>query len=402
MSNTEIFAGVRILELAQYVLVPGAGVILADQGAEVIKIETPGVGDPYRTLKVGDGREVGTTNLSMEQNNRNKKSIALDLKSADGREAFLKLVDTADVFLTSLRPKALRALRLDVADLKARNPRLIYARGNGYGFKGGEADKAGFDATSFWARSGLSHALTPPGNTLTAPRAAFGDHGGSTSLAFGIAAALFKRAMTGEAPVVETSLLQTAAWMLSSDITYAQAPGYKIHPDGAGNFPLMRAYPTRDGRLIQLMLLDPRPHWPSFCELVGLDDLVDDPRFVGNAERMANAESLATLIAERIARKDWAEWEPAFTVWDAPWELIRTIHDLHNDPQVHANGMIFTAKAGDDSIRLVAGPATFDGRAAPLESRTAPGMGEHTDALLAEVGYSAEQLADLKNRKVAQ
>ena len=133
-----VFDGVRVIELAQYVYVPGAGVMLADQGAEIIKIETV-EGDPYRTLRVGAARNLGTVNISMEQNNRNKKSVALDLKSEEGREALLKLVETADVFLTSLRPKAIQALRLDVEDLRARNPKIIYARGNGVGFRGAEA-----------------------------------------------------------------------------------------------------------------------------------------------------------------------------------------------------------------------------------------------------------------------
>ena len=180
-----MFDGVRVLELAQYVFVPGAGMLLADQGAEVIKIETPGAGDPYRSLKVGDGREIASVNLAMEQNNHSKKSIALDLKSAAGREALLALVRTADVFLTSLRPKAIRGLRIDVDDLRAVNPKLIYARGNGLGFRGAEADKAGFDASAYWARSGMAFAHTRPGHQLTAPRPALGDHSGSVAMALG-------------------------------------------------------------------------------------------------------------------------------------------------------------------------------------------------------------------------
>ena len=243
MGPQGVFSGVRIIELAQFVFVPGASVVLADQGAEVIKIETPGAGDPYRTLKVGDGREMGTTNLAMEQNNRGKKSVALNLKTDEGREALLRLVETADVFLTSLRPRALRALRLDVEDLRARNPALIYARGNGLGYRGAEADKPGFDSSAFWARGGMSHAFTLPGAPPTPPRPAFGDHSGSTSLAFAVAGALFKRAITSEPSVVETSLLQTAVWMLSSDVTYSQAPDYQTHKTGGNPFPLMRAYP---------------------------------------------------------------------------------------------------------------------------------------------------------------
>jgi crotonobetainyl-CoA:carnitine CoA-transferase CaiB-like acyl-CoA transferase len=356
VSDKAIFAGVRVIELAQYVFVPGAGVLLADQGAEVIKIESTGTGDPYRTLKIGDGREVGTTNLAMEQNNRGKKSIAIDLKSAEGREVFLKLIETADVFLTSLRPKALRSLRLDVDDLRARNSKIIYARGNGLGFRGAEADKPGFDASSFWARGGLSHAFTLPGNAPTPPRPAFGDHSGSMALAFGIAGALFKRAMTGEGTVVDTSLLSTAVWMLSSDITYNQVPGYTVHSKAVSRFPLMEVYKTKDERLIQMMLLDPRPHWHSFCALVDLPHLFDDPRFVDNPARMKNASELSALIAEKIGAKDWAEWKPSFDAWDAPWELIRTIDDVCEDPQVHANEMIFELTVGEDKVKVVAGP----------------------------------------------
>jgi crotonobetainyl-CoA:carnitine CoA-transferase CaiB-like acyl-CoA transferase len=402
MGESSIFSGVRVLELAQYVFVPGAGVLLADQGAEVIKVESIGSGDPYRTLKVGDGREIGTTNLAMEQNNRGKKSVALDLKSEEGREAFLRLVQTADVFLTSLRPKALRALWLDVDDLRARNSRIIYARGNGLGFRGAEADKAGFDASAFWARGGMCHVFTLPGNQPTPPRPAFGDHSGSMSLAFGIAAALFKRAMTGVATVVETSLLSTAVWMLSSDITYNQVPGYKLHSEGMGKFPLMGVYRTRDGRLIQLMLLDPRPHWRSFCRLVGLEDLADDARYADNVARMKNSRTLVAQIEERIGSKDWAEWQPDFDAWDAPWELVRTIDDVCADPQVHANEMIFNLRVGETPVRVVAGPAAFDGRAAPAEPRGSPMLGEHTDALLTSAGYTTEQVSDLKARHVAQ
>ena len=169
------------------------------------------------------------------------------------------------------------------------------------------------------------------------------------ALAFGIAGALFRRAMTGEGTVVDTSLLSTAVWMLSSDVTYSQVPGYTVHSKAVSRFPLMEVYQTRDARLIQLMLLDPRPHWQSFCALVGLDDLVDDPRFVDNPARMQNATALSGLIAQQIGAKDWADWKDAFDAWDAPWELIRTIEDVCADPQVHANEMIFDLNASHAS-----------------------------------------------------
>lgn len=397
-----IFAGVRVVELAQYVFVPGASVLLADQGAEVIKIETPGSGDPYRTLRIGDGREAGATNLAMEQNNRSKKSVALDLKSEEGREALLKLIETADVFITSLRPRAIRALKLDVADLRARNPRLIYVRGNGLGFRGAEADKPGFDASSFWARGGMCDAFTRPGTQPPSPRPALGDHAGSMALAFGIASALYRRATTGEPTLVETSLLATAVWMLSADVTYSQIPGYSVHGRSTGLAPLKHAYRTRDGRMIQLMLLDPRPHWRPLCQLLALDALADDPRFAEHEARTANAGELIECIQARIGAHDWSHWAPVFGAWDAPWELIARVEDLAADPQVQANAMIFAMQVRDERISVVAGPAAFDGAAAPAMPQASPGMGEHTAQYLRELGYSAAQIEDLVARKIAQ
>ncbi len=397
-----IFSGVRVIELAQYVFVPGAGVLLADQGAEVIKVELVGSGDPYRSMKVGDGREIGSVNLAMEQNNHGKKSIALDLKSAEGREALLKLVETADVFLSSLRPKALKALRLEPADIKARNPRIIYTRGNGLGFEGAEADKAGYDASAFWARGGMCHSLTRPGEQPTAPRPALGDHSGSMAIAYGIAGALFRRAMTGEAPVVEISLLSTAVWMLSSDITYAQVPGYNVHGAEKVRVALRYAYRTRDDRLIQLMLLNPQTYWHSFCALVGLDELVDDPRFSENEARIANSHVLIPVIQDKISAHDWAYWQPRFEAWDAPWELVRSIEDVIEDPQVAANNMLYQLDVGGTNVRAVAGPVRFDGVSVLPGMKAAPDMGEHSEALLSEVGYSVDAIAGLKSRGITQ
>lgn len=395
-----IFEGVRIVELAQYVFVPGGSVLLADQGAEVIKIEPPGVGDPYRTLKIGDGREVAGANLAMEQNNRNKKSLTLDLKSEEGREALLRLIETADVFLTSLRPKAIRALKLTVEDLRKRNPKIIYVRGNGLGFKGEEADKPGFDASAFWARGGACYAFTRPGQQPTSPRPAFGDHSGSMALAYGIASALYKRAVTGEPSEVETSLLATAVWMLSGDVTYSQRPGYSVHGMEATRAPLKYAYTTRDGRIIQFMLLDPRPHWVPLCKMLGIENLAEDARFIDNEARMKNAEALIKIIQSVIGEKTWEEWRPVFESWDAPWELIRSIDDVRDDPQVIANQMVFPMNIDGDEIKLVAGPTSFGGRAAPQDPRPSPALGAQTDTLLSELGYSAEMVASMRARNV--
>ncbi len=398
---TEIFKGIRVVELAQYVFVPAAGALLADHGAEVIKIEPPGTGDPYRTLKIGDGRETANANLAMEQNNRGKKSLALDLKDAEGREALLRLIETADVFLTSLRPRALKGLRLDPEDLMKRNARLIYARGNGLGFKGKEADKPGYDGSAFWARGGFADVLTAADAQLpTRSRPALGDHASAMSLLAAISSALFSRERTGKGMVAETSLLQNAAWILSSDLCYAMASeSYDTHSGfNAGlRQPLLRAYKTSDGRWIQLMLLAPDKPWPELCNMLEIPELAHDKRFATNPARMENGGELCEIIGQRVGAKPWAHWQPLFEAWDAPWELIRTIRELGRDPQIAAAGMVFPMQLRNGtSVDVVAGPIGFDGNSRPLAPTPSPDLGQHSDALMTELGYPESELARLR------
>lgn len=401
MSATGVFDGVRVIELAQYVYVPGAGVMMADQGAEVIKIETI-EGDPYRTLKAGGDRNLGNINIAMEQNNRNKKSVALDLKSEEGREALLKLVESADVFLTSLRPKAIQSLRLDVDDLRARNPKIIYARGNGVGFRGAEANRPGYDASAFWARGGACYAFTRPGEQPTSPRPAYGDHTGSLAVAYGIAAALFKRAVSGEPSVVENSLLATATWVLSGDLTLTQLPQYQTHPKVRPMSPLMFSYRTRDDRMVQLMILNPEPRWEALCGVLGLAELVNDARFATQADRVENAAALIGAMQEKFLARDYADWKPLLESIDIPWELISSIEDVVNDPQVHANKMMQKMQVGDTQVDIVAGPTAFDGEPIHGTPAGAPLLGSDTAEVLKSVGYGEDAIADMCERSVAR
>jgi crotonobetainyl-CoA:carnitine CoA-transferase CaiB-like acyl-CoA transferase len=400
------FAGVRVVELAQFVFVPAAGALLADQGAEVIHIEPPGAGDPYRTLKIADGRATKSANLSMELNNRGKKSVAIDLKTEAGREVFLRLIETADVFLTSLRPSAIERLGFGVEALRARNPKLIYVRGNGVGFRGPEADKAGFDASAFWARGGFAHVLnTPNANAPLRPRPALGDHASSIAVAYGIAGALFKRAQTGEPSVVDISLLASAMWILSADVVLSQVqtPEQMTATHTASRFPLTTAYKTRDGRFIQLMLLDPARYWSSLCTLLGREELIDDPRFDSVQARVENGGALIEEFSATVAKRAWAEWQPLFEAWDAPWELVKTMHEVAADPQAKANGYLFDVTVSDGTpVTLASGPVGFDGRSAPISPRRAPLLGEHTDEILQELGLAPAEVTELRARAAVQ
>ena len=399
---TSIFEGVRVVELAQYVFVPAAGTLMADHGAEVIKIEPPVGGDPYRTLKIGDGRETTKANLSMEQNNRGKKSVAIDLKNAEGREVLLKLIETADVFLTSLRPRALKSLRLEPEDLKAVNPKLIYARGNGLGFKGDEADKAGYDASAFWARGAFADLLTAPdADVTTRPRPALGDHASAMSLLAAISAGLFRREKTGEGMTVETSLLQNAAWILSSDLIIARSnPGYNPHAGfkEGHRAPLLRAYRTGDGRWVQLMLLAPDKPWPELCALIHAPEIEHDPRFATGAARIENGAALCDILSQKIGAHPWeGYWDAKFLAWNAPWELINTIHELGNDPQLRAAGTVFPMELRNGhTVEVIAGPIGFDGQSAPVEPVPSPELSEHTEEVLTSIGFGGDKLDRLR------
>lgn len=399
--SNEVFKGVRVVELAQFVFVPAAGVILADLGAEVIKIEAV-TGDPYRTLRIADGRQTKSANLSMEQNNRGKKSLAIDLKQPEGRELLLKLIETADIFLTSLRPGALERLALGPDELRARNPRLIYVRGNGFGFHGPDANRPGYDASAFWARGGFAHMLTPPGQPPIRPRPALGDHASAMNIAFGMAAALFNRERTGQGSLVEISLLASALWTLSSDVTLSRAVS---QTDAArfskeGRFPLTRPYETGDGRWIQLMFLDPERYWPELCRRVERNDLLDDPRFVDGEHRAENGDALSAEFVTAFRRKTLAEWQLAFEGWDAPWELIQTINEVANDPQAVANGYLFKVQVADGTdVTVVAGPVAFNGSAIPAEPLRAPDLGQHSDELLRSIGVCEQNLQHFKEKK---
>ncbi len=394
----QAFDGVKVIEMAQWVFVPVAGALLADWGADVIHIE-PTEGDPYRALaSQGIGTDRGGVNLSLALANRGKRSIALDIRSEGGRAIMHRLLESADVFLTNMRPKSLQRLGLDAETLAERYPSLVCAMGNGYGVRGPDADQPGYDATAFWARGGMAHMLSPPEREYPiGQRGAMGDRNGALALAFGVAAALLKRSRTGKGSVVDVSLLATAIWTLSSDVLAALGGDTPITASGRGPFvnPLVGAYRTKDGRHIQLVFLQPDRYWFDFCRLIGRKDLSDDPRFADIHVRRENGQACIAALDEEFAKRTLAEWKELLSDLDAPWAPVQSVPELLDDPQVKANGYIGDVVIdGDVAYRLPAVPVQFDGQSPAL--RRAPEHGEDTETLLTELGYTWDDITALK------
>jgi crotonobetainyl-CoA:carnitine CoA-transferase CaiB-like acyl-CoA transferase len=390
----EAFDGIRVVELAQWVFVPVAGALLADWGADVVRVDRP-EGDPYRGLATqGIGTDGGGVNLSVALANRGKRSVALDLRTDNGRRILGQLLESADVLLTSFRPDALDRLGLGAAEVRERYPRLVYARGHGYGVRGPDADRPGYDASAFWARGGVGHVLTPPDRDYPiAQRGAFGDRNGGMALAFGVAAALLRRSVSGQGSVVDVSLLATAMWTLSSDVLSALQGATPRAPEGRAMVnPLVGSYRTSDGRHISLVFLESDRYWSPFCVVLGRPDLVDDERFADHHARGRNATALAAVLDDVFATRTFAEWKEALARIDAPWAPVQAVEELLDDPQVVANDYLGEVAVDEgESYRLPRVPVQFDERAPHL--RRAPEHGEHTESVLLELGYTWDDIA---------
>jgi len=400
---TDILNGIRVVELAAWTFVPAAGAVLADWGADVIKIEHPETGDPQRGLiSSGVVTGAGGVNHFIEQPNRGKRSIGLDTSTPEGRELLMKLIETADVFVTNLLPDSRQRMGIDVEQVRARNPKIIYARGHGYGAKGDLASQGGFDLAAYWSRGGIADAYSAgDGSYPPIQRPAFGDSYGGLAIAAGVAAALLKRERTGEPSVVDVSLLNAAIWQLGPDIVGAGVTGQdipKFNLDDMPN-PVASIYKTRDNRFIAFVLLQADRFWSEFCTRLGRPELIADERFADARVRFANRTECIAELRRSFESEDLAHWEKAFAGFDGVWDVMHTAHEVHSDPQVIANGYLpRTTDAKGNEFALAASPVQFD--EVPLSLTCAPEHGEHTDALLAELGFSEEEIIDFKINSV--
>jgi len=395
----QVLAGVRVVEVAQWWFVPAAGAVLADWGADVLKVEHPLHGDPQRALMTsGLIPNTGGVNFMVEQPNRGKRSIGIDLNKPEGLAVLHRLLPTADVFVTNFLPAARRRLKIELEDIRAVNPKIIYVRGHGQGARGPDMEKGGYDAASFWCRGGICSALTPAG--AAAPvmqRAAFGDSTGGLALAGGIAAALFRRERTGAPSVVDISLLGTAMWLLAPDIIATKllsGPMPQFSRADAPN-PIVNSYKTKDGRWLFLNMLQPDRFWPDLCRRIGRPDLIDDERFKDGMSRFMNRVECVQILDAVFAAQTLDEWRAALADSEGVWAPMQTAIELHDDPQASANGYLLPVEgANGTSFTLVANPLQFDETAPTL--RPAPDLGQHTEEILLGLGLSWEDLAKYK------
>jgi crotonobetainyl-CoA:carnitine CoA-transferase CaiB-like acyl-CoA transferase len=398
--------GVRVLEVAQFTFVPAAGAVMADWGADVIKVEHAERGDAQRGLIRLRGLDLANPGSSffpiMEGPNRGKRSIGLALEIPGARRVLDELIRTSDVFLTNFLPGPRSRLKIDVEDVRTVNPNIIYVRGSGFGARGEEAEKGGYDSTAFWARGGSAAGATTGGadRMTRMPSGAYGDSLGGMTIAGGIAAALFSRSITGEPSVVDVSLLGVGAWATQMQVNLALLNGGALEdPDppkhGSVGNPLIGAYRTADGRWLELTMLQPGRYWTEFCAVIERKDLVTDPRFDTVERVMANALEAADIIAEELGRKPLAHWILRFEGTEGQWAVVQDPWDVAQDASLRANGMIAPVVDAEGRPReLVTNPVQFD--ETPADLRRAPQFAEHTDEVLAELGVTEEELLQLK------
>lgn len=378
-------AGVRVVELGVWVAGPGAGGILADWGADVIKVEPP-EGDPARTFQRMLGGDL-PTNPPFELDNRSKRSVVLDLADPDGRARARDLIDGADVFLTNIRLSALQRLELDPDVLLARHERLIYALITGYGLAGPDADRPAYDIAAYWARSGLAAALTPPDGPLPFQRGGMGDHSVAMTTAGMVSAALVARERTGEGQLVSTSLLLQGAYTIGFDVNVALMWGRPImvgQREAMGN-PAINNYTAGDGRRFWVVGLEGGRHWPPLARAVGRPEWLDDPRFATPQARFEHRREVIAELDAIFATKTLEAWAEIFaTEPEFFWSPVNTVDDLLGDEQFHASGGLVEVPDDDGTMTMLATPAKFHGTPSAPRFR-APRLGEHTDAVLGEL-----------------
>ena len=385
----------RVLDLGSYVAGPAAATVLSDFGADVVKVEPPD-GDPYRRLLGGVLAEY--PNFFWDLDSRNKRSLAVDFGTAAGRDALERLLKRSDVVVTNYRPALLKRLGLTYEDVRKLNPAVIYGQVNSYGLHGPDADRTGFDATAWWARSGLMdhvrRAPEPP--AVSSP--GMGDHPTSMSLVAGIMAALYRKQMTGEGAHVHTSLLANGAWSHGMMIQGALT-GFDNYdrrgPEDVGSIPLATMYETSDGRTILLSVLNQDKEWPGFVAALGHEEWADDPRFIDRASRFENREDLYRLLVAVFRTDTAAGWRGRLDAAGVTYSVAYTMSEVINDEQMYANDVLTEVEPGSHFYAHTVNSPVWISGMEKRKPRGAPGVGEHTEEVLLELGFSADEVSTM-------
>jgi crotonobetainyl-CoA:carnitine CoA-transferase CaiB-like acyl-CoA transferase len=393
--------GFTVVELGLWVAGPSAGAVLADWGAQVVKIE-PHDGDPFRGMYLTAAGAELPANPPFELDNRGKRSIALDLGCEDGNRIAHQLLERADIFITNMRPAALARLGLDWPSLSARYPRLVYGLVTGYGERGPDAERPSYDVGAFWSRAGIAAALTAPGADPPFQRGAMGDHTAGMTLAGGISAALLARTRTGRGQLVSTSLLRVGVYVLGWDTNATLRLGIEATPMTRAwtPNPVISAYRAKDEKWFWLLGLQGQRHWPDLVRAIERPEWLDDPRFATMRARRENVTELIPLLDAVFATRTLAEWGEAFDRAGMWWAPVQTTTEVVADPQAEAAGCwVEVPVAEGGTARMVATPVDFSDTAwAP--AGVSPECGQHTEELLLELGHDWEAIGAFKEKGV--
>ena len=402
---TAVMEGVRILEVAEHTFVPAASALMADWGADVVKIEHVERGDAMRGLGSTGVVDIGgDVHALLEHSNRGKKSLGLDLTADDGLDILYRLAATSDIFLTNKLPSVRTKLRIGVDEIRAANPNIIYVRGTGQGERGPDADKGSYDSLAFWNRSGIAIGMSRPeyGHIVPPPGPGFGDSIGAMTIAGGMMGALYHRERTGEATVVDVSLLGTAMWSHGQAIALSllsNIPWMPMPDSAARRNPLTNNYLTKDGRWLALICLQAGKYWPELCGIIGRPELASDPRFADHGSLLANSGEAITILTETFGERPLAEWRERLADFSGQWTVVQDTLEVADDPQTVANGYLQDCtNANGTPFRLTAAPVQFDEE--PPVPQRAPEFNEHGDAILGELGLDWDTIVDLKVRGI--
>ena len=395
--------GLKVLEVANWVAGPSACAIMADMGAEVVKIEHPETGDPVRSVTVssrGVVQHSSGINLLFELLNRGKQSVAVNLEYPQGQEIVQRLAAQSDIVVTNLTPNRQERYHLRYEDLSAQNPRIIYLVLTGYGTEGPDRDRSGFDYAAFWARSGIMGSLGETGSPPILQRPGMGDQTTSLALTAAIGMALYERERSGKGQRIDCSLLHTGIWVIGCDMMTAlktRQPVERIPRTDVGN-PLFNFYQAADGRWLQLVMIESERFWDGFCEALGIEGFAKDQRFNSHVNRIQHSKELVEIIEDRFISDSLEHWATRLDQQRCIWAPVQTLDQVADDPQLQANGYTVTLRhAEEGDFEILTAPIKY-ARTPAMPSSAAPELGQDTETTLLALGYDWDEIIALKEQ----